>query len=133
MQYFVPTKQQNKLTISVCIGAIINFMLNCLLIPKYKSIGAAVASVVAESAITIVQFILAKNYLSIFIIVKDAIKYLIAGIVMLIILFVFARNYEPSVLNSLIISLIGSISYFSVLLILKDKFLREIVLKNKFD
>ena len=133
MQYFVPTKQQNKLTISVCIGAIINFMLNCLLIPKYKSIGAAVASVIAESAITIVQFILAKNYLSIFIIVKDAIKYLIAGIVMLIILFVFAKNYEPSVLNSLIISLIGAISYFSVLLILKDKFLREIVLKNKFD
>ena len=58
---------------------------------------------------------------------------LIAGIVMLIILFVFAKNYEPSVLNSLIISLIGAISYFSVLLILKDKFLREIVLKNKFD
>ena len=132
MQYFVPTKQQNKLTISVCIGAVVNFILNCILIPKYKSIGAAVASVIAESIITIVQFILAKNYLSTFVIMKNSIKYFFAGITMIFALFVFARNLEPSILNSLIISSIGVGVYFGILLILKDEFLLENIMKMKF-
>jgi O-antigen/teichoic acid export membrane protein len=123
MQYFVPTKQQNKLTISVCIGAVVNFILNCLLIPNFKSIGAAVASVIAEAIITIVQFVLAKDYISIHKILRNAIKYLISGIVMIVILFAVARNREPSVFNSLIISAIGATTYFTSLLILKDEFL----------
>lgn len=125
MQYFVPTEQQTKLTISVCIGAAVNFMLNCLLIPNFKSIGAAVASVIAEAIITIVQFILAKDYISIYKILKNATKYLISGIVMLIILFAFARNREPSVFNSLIISAIGATVYFTTLLLLKDEFILD--------
>ena len=125
MQYFVPTKQQNKLTISVCVGAAVNFILNCLLIPRFKSIGAAVASVIAEAIITIVQFILAKNYISIPKIIRNSMNYLIAGIIMLIILFIFARNCVPSVFNSLIISAIGATSYFTVLLILKDDFILD--------
>lgn len=123
MQYFVPTKQQNKLTISVCVGAATNFILNCLLIPRFKSVGAAVASVIAEAIITIIQFILAKNYISIPKIIRNSMNYLIAGIIMLIILFVFARNCEPSVFNSLIIAAIGATSYFTILLILKDEFI----------
>lgn len=125
MQYFVPTEQQTKLTISVCIGAVVNFILNCLLIPNFKSVGAAVASVIAEAIITIVQFILAKDYISISKILKNATKYLISGIVMLIILFAFARNREPSVFNSLIISAIGATTYFTTLLLLKDEFILD--------
>ena len=121
----MPTEQQTKLTISVCIGAAVNFILNCLLIPNFKSIGAAVASVIAEAIITIVQFILAKDYISISKILKNATKYLISGIVMLTILFAFARNREPSIFNSLIISAIGATSYFTVLLMLKDEFLLD--------
>ena len=123
MQYFVPTKQQNKLTISVCIGAIVNFILNCLLIPNFKSVGAAVSSVIAEAIITIVQFLLAKDYISITKIIKNSFKYLIAGVIMMIILFVFARNREPSIINSLIISVIGATTYFATLLLLKDEFI----------
>ena len=125
MQYFVPTEQQTKLTISVCIGAAVNFILNCLLIPNFKSVGAALASVIAEAIITIVQFILAKDYISISKILKNATKYLISGIVMLIILFAFARNREPSVFNSLIISAIGATAYFTTLLLLKDEFILD--------
>lgn len=125
MQYFVPTEQQTKLTISVCIGAAVNFILNCLLIPNFKSIGAALASVIAEAIITIVQFILAKDYISISKIFKNATKYLISGIVMLIILFAFARDREPSVFNSLIISAIGATTYFTTLLLLKDEFILD--------
>ncbi len=130
MQYFVPTEQQTKLTISVCIGAVVNFILNCLLIPSFKSVGAAVASVIAEAIITIVQFILAKDYISIPKILRNATKYLVSGIVMLIILFTFARNREPSVFNSLIISAIGATSYFTTLLILKDEFLLDFFMNS---
>ena len=123
MLYFMPTKLQHKLTISVCIGAAINFTLNLLLIPMYKSVGAAIASVIAEFVITMAQFILAKDYISFISIIKESYKYFISGAIMLIILYIFANNREPSILNSAIIAAIGAISYFVSLLVLKDEFL----------
>lgn len=61
LQYLVPTKQQNKLTKSVCIGALVNVILNAILIPKWYSVGAAIASVIAEFSVTFVQFVYVKD------------------------------------------------------------------------
>lgn len=55
MQYLIQARKQKIYTISICTGAIVNFIINLVLIPRLYSIGAAVASVVAESAILIVQ------------------------------------------------------------------------------
>lgn len=123
MLYFMPTKQQYKLTISVCIGAAINFILNCILIPSYKSIGAAVASVVAEAIITIVQFVLAKDYISFSRILKESYKYIVSGLIMFIILSIFMKGVTPSIQNTLLIAFTGVFCYFVILLLLKDEFL----------
>ena len=123
MQYFVPTKQQNKLTISVCLGAIINFILNCILISNFKSIGAAIASVIAEAIITIIQFVLAKDYISFKRILKESYKYILSGAIMLISLSVLMPDLPPSIINTLKIALTGTSIYFGILLLLKDEFL----------
>lgn len=57
MQYLMTTQKQNILSITVMIGAAINFSLNCILIPAYYSVGAAIASVIAETCITLMQFL----------------------------------------------------------------------------
>ena len=60
-QYLLPTKQQSKYTFSVVIGALVNFILNIILIKKYASIGASIATVIAEFCVTLTQFILIRN------------------------------------------------------------------------
>ena len=48
IQYLVPVGRQKDYTTSVVAGAIINLILNMILIPKFQSIGAAFASICAE-------------------------------------------------------------------------------------
>lgn len=122
MQYLIPTKRQNLFTISVCIGALVNFVLNSLLIPHFLAAGAAVASVIAETTIAIFQLIIVRKELSIKKIGFMSLKYLIAGIIMLGFL-IFENFYlSPSILHTLIMIITGIFVYSLTLLIEKDKF-----------
>ena len=122
-QYLLPTKQQNKYTLSVVIGAVVNFVLNLILIRYYKSIGASIATVVAELSVTLTQFILIRKELKIVDVVKLSYKYLIAAIMMFgisILIGLFINNQLLSVIVQITVS---SISYFIILILLKDQFL----------
>ena len=52
LQIFVPMAKEKLILQSTLAGAVINFTLNQLLIPRYAENGAAVATVVAEAAVT---------------------------------------------------------------------------------
>ena len=82
-QYMIPTKNQTKYTASVFFGAGCNFIMNMLLIPKYFAIGAASASVMAETLILLLQFFYMRQDISVHKIFMDSRKYVISGIVML--------------------------------------------------
>lgn len=60
-----PTKQQNKATLAVIIGAIVNFTLNMFLIPRYYSMGAAIATVIAEVIVSVFHMYFVRSYISI--------------------------------------------------------------------
>ena len=121
-QYLVPTKRQNLFTLTVSIGAITNFCLNLVLIYFFKSIGAAIASLAAETIIPIVQLILLRKEISPLHVIKEGVHYYIAGAVMVAVLIPISDSLSPSVLHTLIITAIGAAVYFTVLLIEKDDF-----------
>lgn len=56
IQVLVPTGRENIVLKSVSIGAIIDFVLNCIFIPYYGSNGAAIGTLVAEFSVLIIQF-----------------------------------------------------------------------------
>lgn len=123
MQYLIPTKKQNIFTITVVIGAVTNFCLNIVLIYLFKSVGAAVASVTAETVIAVIQLIIVKKELSPIYVIKEGIHYYIAGVVMVLILIPIAKIFTPSVIHTFIMVIIGAIVYFGVLIVEKDEFL----------
>lgn len=125
IQYLIPTKRQNVFTMTVVIGAVVNFICNLILIPRYFSIGAAIASVIAETVITCIQLIIIRKELPLVDIFKQCWKYLIGGIVMFVTLCFIERLLEPKFLNTLLLFIIGILSYFLSLLILRDDFLLE--------
>ena len=122
IQYFIPTKRQNLFTLTVLIGAGTNFTLNMLLIPVFQSIGAAVASVAAETVIAVVQLVIVRRELSPGRVLKEGVHYYIAGIVMVFALWPICRYLTPSMLHTAMIAACGAAVYFAVLLVERDEF-----------
>jgi len=57
IQILVPLGKEKIVLYSVIIGAIVNVVINYLLIPKYVSSGAAIGTVIAEFAVLIFQYL----------------------------------------------------------------------------
>ncbi|WP_372590329.1 flippase [Fervidobacterium pennivorans subsp. carthaginiensis] len=61
IQIMIPFKKEKQFTLSVLTGAIVNFTLNLLLIPRYGALGASIGSVVAEFSVTLSQIVMIKD------------------------------------------------------------------------
>lgn len=124
-QYLLSVKKQKEYTISVIAGAIINVLLNLILIIKLKAMGACIATVFAELSVTLIQFYYIKNEFSIKEIIIKSKNYFIAGIVMIIGCLLVNLLSFSNIILFCIKAIIGSILYFITLLIIKDKFFVE--------
>lgn len=133
-QYLLPTKKQKEFTISVTLGAITNVVLNAILIRIWKSIGASIATVMAEFAVTGIQFYLARKEISIIEVVRIAKNYFVASIIMFCISIILGKIINNNMLSIILQASCGGIVYLIVLIILKDRIIDETVnlLKNKF-
>lgn len=125
VQYLVPTMQQDKLTISVIIGAVINFICNLVLIPIWYSSGAMLASVIAEFSVTVVQFRYVRKQLNLKKIIAYVPKYLISSLLMLALLIIEDQYLTSSVISTLIMIVSGTFLYFIGLLVMREKLLLE--------
>ena len=118
----IPTNRQNLLTLSVLVGALVNFILNIILIRIYQSIGAAISSIVAEATVTLVQIYLVRKEFSVKDVFANAMRYLIAGVIMLIVLIKLGNILTPTIIHTSVMILSGAIVYFALLFIFKDSF-----------
>lgn len=133
-QYLVTLKKHRIYTLSIIIGAIFNIAINCYLIPKCYSIGAAIASVIAEIIIAIIQIIYIVYYIK-EIKMKDIFshcwQYIFSGMIMLFSLKFISLSMSASIYNSILLILVGAIIYFIVLIILKNELVFEGIDKIK--
>ncbi len=125
IQYLVPTKREKLYTKTVLFGAIINFCLNIILIPRLYSYGAAIASVIAESSIAIIQLVYIRKELEISRIVGYAGKYFMAGFIMLVLLLIEGHYMTATFVSTLIEVITGAALYFILLYIFNDDFFIE--------
>lgn len=121
-QYLLPLGRQKEYTLSVVIGMIINLFLNFLLIPKYLSLGAALATVIAEFGVAFVQMVCLRNDFSFIIIIRENIKYILSSVFMFIIVYYISLNLSSSFINSIICVCLGTIIYIVLLFFLKADF-----------
>ena len=62
-QVVLPQKRDTIFVKSVCCGAVVNLIVNALLIPSMKSMGAVVGTLLAELTVPVVQFIILRKEL----------------------------------------------------------------------
>lgn len=131
-QYLLPTKRQKEYTISVVIGALVNFLLNIMLIKSLKSLGASIATVIAEISVTAIQIYYIRKEFKISELIKKSRNYIIASIIMLcvcILLGYVLRNRISNLFVLLLQVFAGIITYIGLNITFKDEFV--IYLKNK--
>lgn len=123
MQYLIPTKRESVYTMTVIVGALTNFALNTILIRLFQSVGAAIASVVAEATIAVIQINIVRKELSPLEILKCGTHYVIAGGVMFGVLLAIRGHFDASIIHTFTLVMTGAIIYFVTLFAMRDEFL----------
>lgn len=131
-QILIVVNQEKKLLISVAVGAIVNVILNSILIPRYYQDGAAFSSVIAETTVMILQVVFASRYVDINFGIKYFVKVIAGGISIFSGLFILKLNINN--IYKLIMMVITGVTMFCVIeLLLKNEVLKFIIdiLKRK--
>jgi len=130
IQYLIPVGKQNVFTFSTFSGAVINFFLNCLLIPKYYSVGAAFASVLAETAVALIGILymaFIDKIIKLAHIFYHVPKYLSAGIIMYLTIINLKRFVLFNVGYTFLMIVVGALVYFAILFLFNDDFEKKII------
>lgn len=130
-QYLLVVKKQKEYTISVIVGALLNFTTNFLLIPTQLAVGASITTVIAEASVVAVQLFFIRKDFNIIEILRLSLNNIIAVTAMaLCIIWIGFFNINPYICIVLQVAL-GVLIYIFVLLALKDAFLKLILEKLK--
>ncbi len=113
-QYLIPNEKDKTYIVSVISGAIVNLILNFMLISKYHSIGAVIGTIVAEFTVMIIQTIAVRKELDIIKYLKDIVYYFLTGLVMFIIVCCLSEVTQNQIYNLTIQIVIGGIIYLTL-------------------
>lgn len=121
IQILYPQGHERIVIFATAAGALINFIINLWLIPKYSQDGAAIATFIAELLVTVVMCVIGRRLLWVSW-KKDYWVYLFGTFAMGLIVYLI-KQIEINFTVDFIISIIaGLIVYFLVLLLVKDPF-----------
>ena len=123
IQYLIVVNRHKEFSISVTIGACVNVVLNFILIPHYLSIGAAIASVISEFFVTLIQlyFVRKEIHEQMKITLINIAKCFLAAIIMFIILSIVGSYIYRIQYKMLLQILLGVVIYFLVSVLLKEE------------
>ena len=126
-QYLTPSGQIKASNKAVILGAIVNFCLNSLLIPKFGSEGAAVASLAAETIILAIYIKISASQLKMRLLIKNNSKRVLAAVVMFFI--VNAMNQLPvyEMIRLVCQIVLGVVCYGSILILARDQLVMDIL------
>ena len=116
-QYLIPKKRDKVYIISTLIGACLNFVVNCILIPRLGSLGAAIGTVLAEAAVMVIQAFLIRREINIFELVAKEIPQLLIGAVMMLAIRAIGQHLPASIGTLCIQVFSGAVIYLSLMLI----------------
>lgn len=127
--FLVPLNMQDKYNISLLLCAVLNIILNFIFIPRYKAIGASIATIISEMFVLILQMWFLRRHLHGLIDTQSIVKSLLSSFVM----FIFLKYLKmPEIILSAFLSIVV---YFLSLVILREKnillFIKQIKINKK--
>lgn len=129
IQFLIPIGKQNAYTAAVSLSAILNVFVNFILIPRYYSVGACVATIIAEAigSLYMVGYCRKKRLLQLKYIFADSRNYIVASALMCCIILVASHIAKETVSSLIILIVIGMGIYFASLTVLKDRIIMDVI------
>lgn len=123
--YYTPAGKRKQSLMFLVVGAVVNLALSAPLIIYLKSVGAAIASVVAETTIVILYFCFCEKTVTFKEFVQLIWKKIVSsgimlGVIYLLIYFVKSHIVSPYLFLGMLI-IVGALVYFSLLCLLRDQ------------
>ena len=128
-QYYSPAGLRSQSAKYIVFGAVTNLLLNLLFIPFFKSEGAVLATIVAESTISVLYLCNCNGYFTFKALFGIAWRKVVAGAVMLISLVLIDKILGKGIIPILIMVSFGCFVYALTLLVLKDSFFTKLILR----
>lgn len=126
LQILYPMGREDIVIWSTIGGAVLNFLLNLLLIPPFGAVGAAISTFGAEFIVLFIQIALGRNLLPIRLYERDYQNYLCASVLLAIALYGLTRCVSNNWLLIASGMLIGALSYAGVLWLRRDVLFMEV-------
>lgn len=113
-EYLIPNEEDKKYIISVVLGAFVNVILNCILIPQYGSLGAVIGTIFAEFVVMFYQMLAVRKKLNIKKYIKYFVKFTMTGLIM----YIVVKPFEYMIDNTLVLIftqiLLGGVVYLGL-------------------
>lgn len=119
-QILLTFENEKKLFLCTLIGATSNIIMNAILIPLYQQNGAAIASVISESLVTLISFYYANKLLKIKFEPKIIYTACFSCFVMTLVLLCIKNVGGESLLKMIVELIIGGVTYIVINVILKN-------------
>lgn len=119
-QCLTAMERQKQANVCVIVGAVINFSMNLVLIPKCGALGAAIATVVSEIIILVMFLIFGRTYIRLNDLGKYFCRYLSGSLIMAAVIYAMEYvNWNNAVVMFAQV-FTGVIIYFAVLILARD-------------
>ncbi|MGD1816187.1 MAG: flippase [Pleomorphochaeta sp.] len=130
-QYLIPNNEDKIYVTTVSLGAIVNFIINYLLIPNFGSIGAAIGTIIAEATVCIGQTFFVRKKINIKQYLKNGFPFILIGLVMYLAVKFLGLGHAFTINILLLQIIVGTIIYIVLSLIYsrltKNMLIKEII------
>lgn len=124
-QLLVPLNKTKEFTISVTAGAIINFILNLVMLKKFGAVGACLSTIIAEFTVTSVQFYFIRNFIKPKRLINSILLFIPSAVVMYIVVRIIGSSMGAGILTNVVQGIIGVLTYFIIIEVLYRIFKRQ--------
>lgn len=133
VQYLLPSNRIKEFTLSIVSGALVNLILNLLLIPRLAALGAVIGTISAELTVMSIQLYFLRSEIHLKEYALSVFKYSFSSLVMFIVVYFIGEKMNAHFYTNIIQVFAGIIVYLSLLSLLKDEihtFLIELIQKG---
>ena len=126
-QYFTPAGLRKQSAQYIIVGAVVNLILNIILIPLYGAVGAVIASLVAELTISILYLKNCGDYLKLRQIMHNGWRKVVAAVIMFAVISPVSNSINNNTTAVIVSFIAGVFIYGLMLLLMRDQIVLQIV------
>lgn len=120
-QILVPFGKEKFHLYAIFTGAVVNVIINAILIPRFTYVGAAIGTAIAEILGAVLNLVFAFKYFDFRFAFKDVWHYAVASAIMFVVITPIGF-FAGGILKCILCGVIGAISYAFILFLMQDDF-----------